>query len=39
MKKHYVALAVVAGLGLAAIFLLFTLDLSSFWDRVCDAFT
>ena len=39
MKKRYVALAVVAGLGLVAIFLLFTLDLSSFWDGVCEAFT
>jgi len=39
MKKRYVALAVVAGLGLAAISLLFTLDLSSFWDGVCEAFT
>jgi hypothetical protein len=39
MKKRYVALAVAVGVGLAAIFLLFTLDLSSFWDRVCDAFT
>jgi hypothetical protein len=39
MKKRYVALAVAAGVALAAIFLLFTLDLSSFWDRVCDAFT
>ena len=39
MKKRYVALAVVAGLGLAAIFLLFPLDLSSFWDGVCEAFT
>ncbi len=39
MKKRYVVLAVVAGLGLAAIFILFTLDLSSFWERVCDAFT
>jgi len=39
MKKRYIALAVVAGLGLAAIALLFTLDLSSFWDGVCEAFT
>ena len=39
MKKPYVALVVIAGLGLVTIFLLFTLDLSSFWDRVCDAFT
>jgi hypothetical protein len=39
MKKRYVAFAVAAGLGLATIFLLFTLDLSFFWDRVCDAFT
>ena len=39
MKKRYVALAVVVGLGLAAIALLFTLDLSSFWDGVCEAFT
>ena len=39
MKKRYVALVVIAGLGLVTIFLLFTLDLSSFWDRVCDAFT
>jgi len=39
MKKRYIALAVVAGLGLAAIALLFTLDLSSFWYGVCEAFT
>jgi hypothetical protein len=39
MKKRYVAFAVAAGLGLATIFLLFTLDLSSFWDSVCDSFT
>ena len=39
MKKRYAALVVVAGLGLAILFLLFTLDLSSFWDKVCDAFT
>ena len=39
MKKRYVALAVVAGFSLAAISLLFTLDLSSFWDGVCEAFT
>jgi len=39
MKKRYVALAVVAVLGLAAISLLFTLDLSSFWEGVCEAFT
>jgi hypothetical protein len=39
MKKRYVALAVAAGVALTAIFLLFTLDLPSFWDRVCDAFT
>jgi len=39
MKKRYVPLAVVAGLCLAAISLLFTLDLSSFWDGVCEAFT
>jgi hypothetical protein len=39
MKKRYVALVVIAGLALVTIFLLFTLDLSSFWDRVCDAFT
>jgi hypothetical protein len=39
MKKPYVALVVIAGLALVTIFLLFTLDLSSFWDRVCDAFT
>jgi hypothetical protein len=39
MKKRYIALAVVAGLGLAAIALLFTLDLSSFWEGVCEAFT
>ena len=39
MKKRYAALVVVAGFGLAILFLLFTLDLSSFWDKVCDAFT
>ena len=39
MQKRYVALVVAAGVGLAAIFLLCTLDLSSLWDRVCDAFT
>ena len=39
MKKRYAALVMVAGLGLAILFLLFTLDLSSFWDKVCDAFT
>lgn len=39
MKNRYAALVVVAGLGLAILSLLFTLDLSSFWDNVCDAFT
>ncbi len=39
MQKRYVVLAVAAGVGLAAIFLLFPLELSFFWDRVCDAFT
>jgi hypothetical protein len=39
MKKSYVAPAIVAGVGLVTLFLLFFLDLSSLWGKVCDAFT
>lgn len=39
MKKRYTALSVVIGVGLVAVLFLLPLDLSSFWDKVCDAFT
>jgi hypothetical protein len=39
MKKRHIALAVVAGAGIAILILLFSLDLPSLWGKVCDAFT
>jgi hypothetical protein len=39
MKKRNIALLVIACFGLTVSLLLLSIDLNSFWDKVCDAFT